>query len=148
MEEQTAPAPGQRWMSRSEPKLGLGVILEVEGNQVVVFFPAAEETRRYAMKSAPLVRVRYKEGDLIANQTGCELKVLEVRPGEGAQLSYLCEGGEEISEVELLDTLSFSSPEQRLLAGICDDFRLFDFRKHALRWNSRLKPCLPTFAFS
>ena len=139
MEEQTAPAPGQRWMSRSEPKLGLGVILEVEGNQVVVFFPAAEETRRYAMKSAPLVRVRYKEGDLIANQTGCELKVLEVRPGEGAQLSYLCEGGEEISEVELLDTLSFSSPEQRLLAGICDDFRLFDFRKHALRWNSRLK---------
>ena len=44
----TRPAPGQRWMSRSEPKLGLGVIVEVEGAQVVVLFPAAEETRRYA----------------------------------------------------------------------------------------------------
>ena len=34
---------GQRWMSEAEPELGLGVVLEVDGRQVVVQFPAADE---------------------------------------------------------------------------------------------------------
>ena len=71
----TRPAPGQRWMTRSDPKMGLGVVIEVEGAQVVVLFPAAEETRRYALQTAPLVRVLFKEGDEIEDQEGTKYRV-------------------------------------------------------------------------
>ncbi|MBK1834760.1 DEAD/DEAH box helicase family protein [Roseibacillus ishigakijimensis] len=135
----TRPAPGQRWMSRSEPKLGLGVIVEVEGAQVVVLFPAAEETRRYALQTAPLVRVLFKEGDEVQDQFAGTFTVAKVEETPERLAHYHCEDGTVLQEVDLLDTLTFSSPEDRFLAGICDDFRLFDFRQRALRWNTRLR---------
>lgn len=125
-------------MSRSEPKLGLGVIVEVEGAQVVVLFPAAEETRRYALKTAPLVRVLFKEGDEIQDQDGIEYQVTGVEDTGTGIVRYQC-GEDLLDEVDLLDTLSFSSPDGRLLAGICDDYRLFDFRQQALRWNTEVR---------
>ena len=51
------PLPGQRWVSDSEPELGLGIILEAGFGRVEVLFPAASERRQYALKSAPLRRV-------------------------------------------------------------------------------------------
>ncbi|WP_411845438.1 SNF2-related protein [Roseibacillus persicicus] len=135
----TRPAPGQRWMSRSEPKLGLGVIVEVEGAQVVVLFPAAEETRRYALQTAPLVRVLFKEGDIVEDQFAGEFTVAKVEHGESGIVKYHCTDETILEEVDLLDTLSFSSPDDRLLAGICDDFRIFDFRQRALRWNTKVR---------
>ena len=126
-------------MSRSEPKLGLGVIVEVEGVQVVVLYPAAEETRRYSLKTAPLVRVLFKEGDEIQNQVEEKFRVERVEETETGLVNYYCAGAEILEEVDLLDTLSFSSPDDRLLAGICDDFRLFDFRQRALRWNTEVR---------
>ena len=135
----TRPAPGQRWMSRSEPKLGLGVIVEVEGAQVVVLFPSVEETRRYALQTAPLVRVLFKEGDVLQNQSEEEFTVEKVEHTEKGLVNNHCEEGGVLGEIDLLDTLSFSSPDDRLLAGICDDFRLFDFRQQALQWNTELK---------
>lgn len=131
----TRPAPGQRWMSRSEPKMGLGVILEVDGAQVVVLFPAAEETRRYALKTSPLIRVLFREGDSIQNQEGDALVVEKVEELDNGMVRYHC-GSQTVEEPMLLDTLSFSSPDGRFLAGICDDFRVFDFRQQALQWNS------------
>ncbi len=138
----TRPAPGQRWMSRSEPKLGLGVIVEVEGAQVVVLFPAAEETRRYALQNAPLVRVLFKEGDLIQDQFEGEFTITKVAETPTGLVNYHCEGEVIIEEIDLLDTLSFSSPDDRLLAGITDDFRLHDFRLRALRWNATVRQSL------
>lgn len=122
-------------MSRSEPKMGLGVILEVDGAQVVVLFPAAEETRRYALKTSPLIRVLFRKGDQIQNQEGDDLVVEEVESLPNGMVRYHC-GLQSIEEPMLLDTLSFSSPDGRFLAGICDDYRLFDFRQQALRWNT------------
>ena len=78
-------------MSRSEPKLGLGVIVEVEGVQVVVLYPAAEETRRYALKTAPLVRVLYKEGDVVMDQSEDEFTIQKVMPTEEGLVSYHCD---------------------------------------------------------
>ncbi|MGB1130917.1 MAG: hypothetical protein ACPG4K_12760, partial [Haloferula sp.] len=43
-----SPIPGQRWISTSEPALGLGIVLATEHNRVELHFPAAEETRMYA----------------------------------------------------------------------------------------------------
>lgn len=125
-------------MSRSEPKMGLGVIVEVEGAQVVVLFPAAEETRRYALKTAPLVRVLFKEGDEVEDQEGVKYQVTGVEDAGNGIVRYQC-GDDLLDEVDLLDTLSFSSPDGRLLAGICDDYRLFDFRQQALRWNTEVR---------
>ena len=58
--------PGQRWVSDSEPEMGLGMILKVEFATVEILFPAAEETRCYALESAPLRRVIFKKGEVIA----------------------------------------------------------------------------------
>lgn len=126
-------------MSRSEPKLGLGVIVEVEGAQVVVLFPAAEETRRYALKTAPLVRVLFKEGDVVQDQFEGRFTIAKLEHTEKGLVNYHCLDETVLEEIDLLDTLSFSSPDDRLLAGICDDFRLFDFRQRALQWNAEVK---------
>ena len=57
------PIKGQRWVSDSEPELGLGIILQTESDRVKVFFPAVSGLRKYALESAPLRRVQFKEGD-------------------------------------------------------------------------------------
>ncbi|MCH7228840.1 helicase-related protein [Haloferula sp. A504] len=131
------PVPGQRWISTSEPTLGLGIVVEVPHGRVKLDFPAAEETRLYALESAPLVRVRFKPGDLIARSDGSDFTVRESRE-EAGLLIYVGEDGD-LPETELLDSLSFTSPEDRLLAGLCDDPRDFDLRGRVLDWNTKLR---------
>lgn len=133
-----SPIPGQRWISTSEPALGLGIVLSTEHNRVELHFPAAEETRMYALDSAPLVRVRFKPGDEIADHQGKEFVVERIEEDDEKLLTY--HGGSmEVSEAALLDSLSFTSPEDRLLAGLCDDPRDFDLRLRTLGWNSTLR---------
>jgi len=129
------PIPGQRWVSDSEPELGLGMILKAEFNRVEVFFPAAHEHRQYALKSAPLRRVRFGDGDRIKTHEGTELVVVTVEERAGL-LIYRTEN-REVAEAELSDTISFSKPEDRLLAGQVDDLATFDLRVEALQRRSR-----------
>ncbi len=131
------PSPGQRWISTSEPTLGLGRIDAVDGDIVNVRFPAAEETRAYAFASAPLVRVAFGSGDVISDRHGEELTVEKVTT-RGGLLTYHG-GGLQIVETELLDTLNFIRPEKRLLAGLADHPRDFDQRLQALDWNTRIR---------
>ncbi|BCX48752.1 RNA polymerase-associated protein RapA [Haloferula helveola] len=134
---QQQPRPGQRWISTSEPALGLGVVVEVPHGRVQIVFPAAEETRLYALENAPLVRVRFKPGDRIAAREGAEFTVTGVTETDGI-LHY--EGADTpVDEGDLLDSLSFTSPEERLLAGLCDDYREFDLRRRVLKWNTRIR---------
>ena len=37
------PIAGQRWVSDSEPELGLGIVLKAEFGRAEIFFPAANE---------------------------------------------------------------------------------------------------------
>ena len=129
-----SPIPGQRWVSDSEPELGLGIILKAGFGQVEIFFPAAEEHRRYSMKSAPLRRVRFKEGDRIKLHHGVEWLVESVEERQG--LVIYRGAGKEAPEAELSDTISFSSPEERLLAGQVDELDDFTLRLEALRRRS------------
>src|SRR6476620_1702047 len=100
---------GQRWVSDSEPELGLGIILSGGDGKVEIAFPAAAETRCYALESAPLRRVRFQPGDRIKTHEGTELTVNEVRETQGLRV-YETESGD-VTEAELADSISFSKPE-------------------------------------
>jgi ATP-dependent helicase HepA len=131
------PSPGQRWFSSSEPTLGLGLVRAFDGNTVEIEYPAAEERRLYAFESAPLVRVLFSPGDVIADRDGCSLTVEEVSSDE--EIVSYHGGGHGIVETDLLDSLSFIRPDKRLLAGLSDHPRDFEQRVKALEWSGRIR---------
>ncbi len=131
------PLPGQRWVSDSEPELGLGIVLQAEYGRVEVMFPAAGEHRQYALKSAPLRRVEFKEGDRIKLHSGESVAVDSVE--ERAGLLLYRAAGREIAEAELSDTISFSKPEERLLIGQVDETAIFELRVEALRRRAHIR---------
>ncbi len=127
---------GQRWVSESEPELGLGVMQAVEFNRVEIYFPAVEEKRIYALKSAPIQRVTFKVGDKLELLDGSQLDVDAVQLADGL-LTYQC-GELAVVESELAHTISFSKPDARLLLGQADDPRDFALRTRALRHDYQL----------
>ena len=129
--------PGQRYITTSEPSLGLGHVLSEENGLIEICFPSAEETRTYAVASAPLVRVQFSPGDEIANHAKDKM-IVESLTEEDDLITYHGQG-KTIHESELLDSLSFIRPDKRLLAGLTDKPRDFDQRLEALRWNSRIR---------
>ncbi len=128
------PVPGQRWVSNTEAELGLGVMLKAEFGRMEIFFPAAGEMRQYAAKSAPLRRVKFKEGDSIKTHEG-ESFTVESLVEKDDLIVYKC-GAKDIPESQLADTISFSKPEDRLLAGQMEDLRTYNLRSEALQWRS------------
>ena len=58
---------GQRWISESEPELGLGTLVQIEHGRVSILFPATGELRQYASDNAPIKRVQFKVGDQVSN---------------------------------------------------------------------------------
>lgn len=121
---------GQRWISESEPELGLGIIVEIEAKTVTCFFAAAKVDRKYGSMTAPLRRIRFVEGDEVKSQSGEVFIVTSIFEDEGI-VTY--EGEEaSLSEMELADTLSFSKPEERLFAGNIDSSEFFKMRYETL----------------
>jgi ATP-dependent helicase HepA len=131
------PSPGQRWVSDSEPELGIGVVRKAEYGRAEIFFPATHQHRQYALHSAPLRRVRFLAGDTVKTHDGRTLDVLRVEERQ-KMLFYIGEGVE-ISEAELSDTISFSKPEDRLMAGQVDEPRVFDLRVEALKRRAEIR---------
>ncbi len=133
---------GQRWVSQTEPKLGLGIIAEVANRRVSISFPASGETRTYAIDNAPISRVTYKPGDRISNHeeqsfvvddvtTRNHLIIYQTRD-ENGELGVL-------SEVELNCFIQFTSPLQRLMSGHYDRNRAFRLRYQTLTHLNRLQ---------
>src|SRR5690349_6980226 len=104
--------PGQRWISDSEPELGLGSITGVSRLTVSLGFAACGEKREYARDNAPLRRVRFHAGDTVKDREGRALAVTSVDERRG----LLFYGGEEreLCETDLFDAMSFDKPEERL----------------------------------
>lgn len=121
---------GQRWISESEPELGLGVIIEVEGKTVTCFFPAAKVDRRYGLSTAPLRRIKFILGDEVKGQDGTTFIVEDVKDS-GGLVTYSGQG-QSLPETKLADTLSFSKPEERLFAGNIDSNNFFKLRYDVL----------------
>ena len=127
--------PGQRWISDSEPELGLGSVSRVTARTVTIVFAASAETREYARDNAPLRRVRFRVGDTVKGHDGKSLAVKSVTDRNGLLL-YSGEG-QELCETKLSDKISFNKPEERLLAGQIDPPQVFDLRVAALHQQHR-----------
>ena len=127
--------PGQRWLSESEPELGLGTVLHVNARTVVVRFPAAEETREYARDNAPLRRLHCGIGDTVEGRNGVRLLVSSVTESRGLLTYHGAEGS--LRETDLADVVISNRPEQRLLAGTVDSPDLFQLRFEALQQQHR-----------
>ena len=120
----------QRWISESEPELGLGTVIDVTETRVQILFPASGEMRQYARDNAPLKRVRFRVGDAIQSHDDRTLVVREVMEKNGL-IVYAGEDGE-IPEAQLSDRISFHRPEDRLVGGGIDDAGDFVLRRRAL----------------
>lgn len=123
--------PGQRWVSNTESELGLGIVVETSNRRVEISFPAAGETRTYAIDNAPINRVRYEVGQEITTIEEQLLDVAEVIEHQGC-LIYRCEDGDAnstiVPELELSSFIQFSKPQDRLFAGQIDKNRIFQLR--------------------
>ena len=117
---------GQRWISETEPELGLGILESVSRHQVSVLFHASNEARLYATRNAPIRRVEFLVGDSIQSQSGDTVLIESIRL-EGGIITYFG-SGVEVPEAELADTISFSKPEERLIGGQHDQSSTFELR--------------------
>jgi ATP-dependent helicase HepA len=125
---------GQRWVSDAEPDLGLGIVERVAESQVRVVFAASGETRNYAIRNAPLSRVRFVADDTIQDHDGHSLVVEEVIEDAGL-MRYRCRDGDdqpvEIPEQLLNENLRLNRPQDKLLARRLDQDRWFTLRYQA-----------------
>lgn len=132
---------GQRWISNTEPELGLGIVSETDHRFATLSFPAAGEQRIYAKNNAPLTRVQYRVGENIKDLDGNILLIESISEDEG-YLSYhgLNVDGETITwgEVELDCFVQFNKPQDRLFAGQIDRIRDFRLRNDTLLHQQHL----------
>lgn len=133
---------GQRWISNSESQLGLGLITEVSGRQVHIFFPAIDEDRIYAIDNAPLSRIIFKEEDLIVTNTEQHLTVVKVDDHSGI-ITYTCtdpQGSQvTINELALSCFIKLATPEQRLYSGLIDKLPAYKLRIETINHANRLQ---------
>ena len=128
---------GQRWISESEPELGLGIIESVEKHQVRLAFKAANEIRLYAPSNAPIKRVEFREGDTIYTQADAPVVIERVREDNGL-LTYIA-GNTEVPEALVADSTSFSKPEDRLIGGQIDPTNCFTLRYEAMQHQHSMR---------
>jgi len=128
---------GQRWISETEPELGLGILETVDRRQIRLVFPASNEARLYAPANAPIKRVEFRAGDTIHSQRGETIVIEEVKEEEGI-ITYVG-GGIEVVEMDLADTISFSKPEDRLIGGQIDQSAAFNLRYEAIARQAHAK---------
>ena len=121
---------GQRWISESEPELGLATVVHTGTGRVQVEFKSAGETRTYATDLAPLKRVRFRAGDKVRTREDEEFIVKEVIEQRGL-LIYVGEN-QRLPEAQLSDHLSLRGPQERLFAGRFDPSAAFELRRHTL----------------
>lgn len=137
---------GQRWVVDSEPELGLGIVVEVEGRSVTLFFPLADTERRYAMEQAPLTRIVFQAGETIKDVENNEHEVQSVESQSGL-LVYMLSDGNVLLETQLSAEIQLNQPFMRLLTGQLDRRRWFYFRRQldaaiGRVWASRLNGLL------
>jgi ATP-dependent helicase HepA len=126
---------GQRWISNTEPELGLGIITDDENRRVTISFPAAGERRTYATDNAPISRVQYQLGDEIKHVDGAILTVTQVDEANGCLIyTGVTRDGAELKMVELeLDSfVQFSRPQDRLFSGQIDKLNHYRLRYQTL----------------
>ncbi|CAI8295159.1 MAG: RNA polymerase-associated protein RapA [Opitutia bacterium UBA7350] len=128
---------GQRWISETEPELGLGVLESVTRHRLELVFPAANAARTYAAANAPIKRVAFRVGDTVQAKEGVAVVVESVTESEDLLTYYA--GGQIIPEAELSDSISFSKPEERLMNAQVDASAAFALRLESLERLSAVR---------
>ncbi len=132
---------GQRWLSETQPELGLGMVEAVEHRRVTVLFPATGERRTYAADNTPLWRAQLAAGELLRDLDGQDLTVVDLLEHNGF-ITYLVRdtaGNEQpLPETRIDPRLRLSRPQQRLRAGRLDSDTWFRLRMQALEQTGRL----------
>jgi ATP-dependent helicase HepA len=123
---------GQRWISESEPELGLGTIVQTGGSRVQIEFVAAKETRTYVAENAPLKRVRFRVGDKVKSNDDKEIQIEEVIEQHG--LLIYVGNNHRLPEAQLSDRISLQGPQERLFKGNFEDSSTFDLRRRTLEF--------------
>ncbi|MEQ3695980.1 MAG: RNA polymerase-associated protein RapA [Pseudomonadales bacterium] len=119
---------GQRWVSDSEPELGLGMVVEAENRRVRIFFPTSGEDRTYTMNDAPLSRVRYEVGDVVEYGEGETASVTDVDDDNGICIYHLSTDRSVVETQIISGTTRFPSME-RLMRGRWDRASWFRMRR-------------------
>ena len=133
---------GQRWISHTEPQLGLGIIADTAGRRVTISFPAIAEQRIYAGDNAPLSRVIYKVGDTVSTHDDIELVITAVEDVRGILLytGNDQQGAERtLAELDLNCFVQFTSPRQRLFSGQFDKDAAYQLRMATLIQRDHLQ---------
>ena len=83
----------QRVTSRSEPELGIGIVVECSPNldRLLVEFPASSLVRSYTIRTAPIVRFVLKEGDHFWGTDESKYQVRAVMGNASELLQYRCD---------------------------------------------------------
>ncbi len=133
--------PGQRWISDTDSRMGLGTVLSSELRTVTISFPATGEVRSYAKETAPLTRVIFNIGDTVTTEEGVKVIVDSVVDNEGL-ISYQGknEKGEQLifKEDSLANTVQLNRPAERLFNGQTDSDKWFQARFQTLNQKNRL----------
>ncbi|MEX2333204.1 MAG: hypothetical protein WD600_03040, partial [Pseudohongiella sp.] len=128
-------APGQRWISDTEPDLGLGMVTETDHRTVTLDFSAVDESRRYARDSAPLSRLLLNVGDPL--QLGeVKVEITNIDITDAGTVNYLIRMPEgdikPLPEALLPDNLSMNRPLDRLMSGQFDPAHWFRLKQQSL----------------
>ncbi|OQK18668.1 RNA polymerase-associated protein RapA [Methyloprofundus sedimenti] len=132
---------GQRWISASEPELGLGIVTAVAANRVTISYLASDERRVYAQDNAPLTRVRFSIDDNIETNNGQQGRVTAINEYEGViHYQVLSEQGKTISvdETALSHHIQFNKPQDKLFIGQAEEGRWFTLRYQTWQHLHRL----------
>ncbi|WP_277962402.1 RNA polymerase-associated protein RapA [Pseudomonas sp. RIT-To-2] len=132
--------PGQRWISDSEAELGLGTVLAQDGRLLTVLYPATGDTRQYALRNAPLTRVRFSPGDQITHFEGWKLTVQEVEDVDGLLVYHGLDAQNQpctLPETQLSNFIQFRLASDRLFAGQIDPLAWFSLRYNTLEHTSK-----------
>ena len=131
-------AVGQRFLSETEPELGLGMISTVESKTLKILFLASQSERVYSSKGAPIKRVVFAVGDDISLRSGDKINVASIQVSEEGLVTYMDEKGNSFDERELSDALSFNKPQDRLFTGSMDSAGLFELRQKTLHFKHKI----------
>ena len=121
--------PGQRWISSTEPELGLATVLRVDARGVQILFAKSGVLRQYARESAPFIRAEFRVGQRISGK-GRSLTIDRVELHDG--LLVYSGDGMQMHEGELDDDQPVSQADERLMAGRVDAPGTFELRREAL----------------
>ncbi|MCB1646895.1 MAG: RNA polymerase-binding ATPase, partial [Pseudomonadales bacterium] len=131
---------GQKWISGSEPDLGMGSIVRVDDRTVTLRFELAGEDRTYARQHCPLTRVRFNPGDRIATTDDIVITVIRVTEANGLLVYHGDYQGTltAIQESNLDPHVRFSKPQDRLFTHQLDGNRWFALRHDTLQVRNLL----------